>query len=157
MSGQSPLFRIAVTCAAIVIGSAVVGSQLATTGSLSRLASGVSDEEDDMVGEGGYAGPSQDPEHVEDRSGEDEARDEEVAEEPSEDAAEDGSEDAPEDAFAADDAEGSSEDEPGDLAEGETSDPAEDETGDSAEDESSTTSESESEDEGGIAVIRRKP
>ena len=132
------------TCAAIVIGSAVVGSQLATTGSLSRLASGVSDEEDAMVEEGGYAGPSQDPEHGEDRSGDEEVRDEDVAEEPSEDAAEDGSDDA-------------SEDESGALAEDESSDPAEDEPGDSAEDDSSATSEGESEDEGGVVIVRRKP
>jgi hypothetical protein len=46
LSGQRPLLRIGVTCAAIAIGSAIVGSQLSTTGDLSRAASSAAEEED---------------------------------------------------------------------------------------------------------------
>lgn len=45
LSGQSPLLRIGITCAAIVIGSAIVGSQL-STGNLSQVLPSVADEDD---------------------------------------------------------------------------------------------------------------
>ena len=45
LSGQGPLLRIGITCAAIVIGSAIVGSQL-STGNLSQVLPSVADEDD---------------------------------------------------------------------------------------------------------------
>lgn len=118
------------TCAAIVIGSAIVGSQLSSTGNLSRVASGVSDEEEDHS-----AGLGDEPEQARVEP-DDEAdvtdQDEEFAEDAAE---EDGS----------------------DLAEDERSESAEDDSSEVAEDESGAESESESEDEGGFAIVRRKP
>jgi hypothetical protein len=164
VSGQGTLLRIAMTCAAIAIGSAVVGSQLATTGTPSRIASSVSDEEDDLAEEGGYAGQGEGSDPVEDEPGDEaEARDEDVAEDASEDAAEDASEDAVED-VAEEAAEEAFEEAPQDVAEDEagtteeeSSGATDDETGDGADDESSATPERAPEDEGGIAVVRRRP
>jgi hypothetical protein len=45
LSGQKPLLRIGVTCAVIVVGSAIIGSQL-SIGNLPQLAPTVADEED---------------------------------------------------------------------------------------------------------------
>jgi len=45
LSGQNPLLRIGMTCAVIVVGSALIGSQL-STGTLSRAVPIIADEDD---------------------------------------------------------------------------------------------------------------
>lgn len=139
MSGHSPLLQIAITCAAIVIGSAIVGSQLSTSGNLSRVASGVADEED--------AGVIEDADHEESY--------EETVDEDSEDADDyadsgDQSHDNGEDHHLAEltDEEPDAETFGSDgevMPEGE----AKRESGDQAE--------KDADEEGGLAVIRRNP
>jgi hypothetical protein len=45
LSGQNPLLRIGITCAAIIVGSAIIGSQLSTD-NLFQAVPTVADEED---------------------------------------------------------------------------------------------------------------
>ncbi|WP_162916538.1 hypothetical protein [Dongia deserti] len=67
MSGQSPLLRIGMTCAAIVVGSAIIGSQLSTSTDVSRVSVDIADEED--------AGAAEESAYASSEEGEDDSED----------------------------------------------------------------------------------